>query len=118
MILLNMFACFLLVNQQTIAQATIGGCTIFPPDNWWNARVDKLPVHPKSEQWVKAIGTSSTPLKADFGSGLFEGSTIGIPFIVVPSNEPLVSITYVESGDESDPGPMPIPDTAPVEGEL
>src|SRR5262249_54324645 len=39
----------------------------------------------------------------------------GIPFVVVPGTQPKVPINYVEYGDESDPGPFPIPKNAPVE---
>ncbi len=40
----------------------------------------------------------------------------GIPFVVVPSTQPLVPVRYTAYGDESDPGPFPIPLDAPVEG--
>ena len=44
----------------------------------------------------------------------------GIPYTVVPADQPLVTIEYgtdgADYGDESDPGPMPIPPNAPIEG--
>jgi hypothetical protein len=43
-------------------------------------------------------------------------SPIGIPYVAVPSGTPAVTITYTAYGDESDPGPFPIPGNAPVEG--
>ena len=52
----------------------------------------------------------------DFGAGLYDGQTIGIPYIVVPSTQPLLNIIYTLYGDESDPGPMPIPSNALIEG--
>lgn len=51
----------------------------------------------------------------DFGSGLYEGRPIGIPFVTVPGTQPKVPITF-DVDDESDPGPYPIPTDAPVEG--
>ena len=36
--------------------------------------------------------------------------------MVVPASQPLVPITYTAYGDESDPGPFPIPLNAPIEG--
>jgi len=51
----------------------------------------------------------------DFGAGLYGGSTIGIPYIVV-TGSPFVNINFTAYGDESDPGPMPIPSNAPIEG--
>ena len=44
------------------------------------------------------------------------GSTIGIPYVVVGSGQPLVPIDFTAYGDESDPGPMPVPSDAPIEG--
>ena len=40
----------------------------------------------------------------DFGSGLYEGRPIGIPFVTVPGTQPKEPITF-EVDDESDPGP-------------
>jgi hypothetical protein len=31
-------------------------CPLFPPDNHWNLRVDRLPVHPRSAEIVRSIG--------------------------------------------------------------
>ena len=50
-----------------------------------------------------------------FGSGLWEGAPIGIPFNVVPGTQPKVSVTF-DYFDESDPGPYPIPPGATIEG--
>ncbi len=105
----------LLLPQELHAQPTLGDCTIFPADNIWNTRVDTLPRHDQSDEYVAAIG-SDKPLHPDFGSGLYEGRSIGIPFIVVPADQPLVEIEWTAYGDESDPGPYPIPDDAPIEG--
>ena len=54
-------------------------------------------------------------LRADFGSGLFAGGPIGIPFVTVPGGQPRVPLTF-EYADESDPGPYPIPREVPIEG--
>ncbi len=93
-------------------------CTVFPDDNIWNARVDTLPVHSRSDDYIATIGASTT-LHPDFGSGEWppgSGSPIGIPFVTVDGGQPDVPITYTDYGDESDPGPFPIPADAPVEG--
>ena len=52
----------------------------------------------------------------DFGSGEYQGSSIGIPYIVVDSDQVPVAINFTAYGDESDPGPMPVPASAPIEG--
>jgi hypothetical protein len=87
---------------------------MFPPDNIWNTRVDDLPVHPQSDAYVNTIGQNRT-VHPDFGSGLYEGRPIGIPFTVVPGDQPRVPISY-RWPHESDPGPFPIPTDAPIEG--
>jgi hypothetical protein len=92
----------------------ITGCAVFPRDNIWNRRIDRLPVDPNSAQYVATIGADK-PLVPDFGSGLFQGGPIGIPFVVV-SNQPRVPIAFTDYGDESDPGPYPVPAQAPIEG--
>lgn len=94
---------------------TIGGCPVFPANNVWNARIDHLPVDPNSQAYVNNIGASAG-LHPDFGSGLWNGGPIGIPFVTVPGTQPLVPIDFIWYGDESDPGPYPIPTNAPIEG--
>ena len=94
------------------------GCSILPADNIWNTRVDTLPVHSRSNAYVSSIGASAH-LHPDFGSGVWPpGSTspIGIPVTEVGAGQPTVAIIYTDYGDESDPGPFPIPATASIEG--
>jgi hypothetical protein len=97
---------------------TLGGCPVFPADNIWNAPVDNLPLDLNSAAYINTIGASDN-VHADFGSGVWPpGSTslIGIPFIVVPSNQALVPINISPYDEESDPGPYPVPANAPIEG--
>lgn len=93
---------------------SLAGCSVFPPDHIWNARVDGLPLDPGSAAYVATIGAART-VHPDFGSGLWEGSPIGIPYTVVPGTQPLVPISFYYAS-ESDPGPYPLPPDAPVEG--
>ncbi|MFN2526395.1 MAG: hypothetical protein ABR505_09065 [Actinomycetota bacterium] len=90
-------------------------CPMFPTDNHWNLKVDELPVLENSDAIIANIGADQG-LHPDFGSGLYEGARIGIPFTVVPRDQPKVRIRYTAYGDESDPGPFPIPPNAPIEG--
>lgn len=90
-------------------------CPVFPPDHIWNTRVDNMPLHPLSDEYVASIGLNDN-LHPDFGSGLYMGSPIGIPFVEVDGSQPLVPINYTDYGDESDPGPFPVPPDAPIEG--
>ena len=94
---------------------TIGGCSIFPADNVWNTRIDSLPADPASTAYVGSTGGSKTPLHPDFGT-VWDGAPNGWPFMVVPASEPLVRIVFDPWGNESDPGPYPVPANAPVGG--
>jgi hypothetical protein len=87
---------------------------VFPADNAWNRDVSGLPVDANSKHYIDTILASGTNknLHADFGGN----GAYGIPYITVPGSQPRVPITFVDYGDESDPGPYPIPTGAPVEG--
>jgi hypothetical protein len=101
--------------QAAIAQApAIGSCPVLPADNIWNTAVDQLPVSASSAAWVSTIGAAKT-VHADFGSGLWDGGPIGIPYITVPGSQIKYPATFTYA-DESDPGPYAIPLTAPIEG--
>src|SRR5262245_50223088 len=106
---------FLILTQPPSTAPTVGGCSIFPADNIWNTPVDKLPLDAHSKDYISTIGRD-VGLHPDFGSGLWDGGPIGIPFVVVPANQPLAEIVYTAYGDESDNGPFPIPSGAPIEG--
>ena len=93
---------------------TLGGCPMFPGDNIWNRRVDTLPVHAKSAQYVNIIG-STEDVHADFGEGVWNGFPIGIPYVIVPKNQPGVTVTF-DYDDDSDHVPYPIPANPPIEG--
>jgi len=104
----------LAVFSPLAAAQALSGCSVFPADNVWNTRIDSLPVHPLSDDYVNRIGRSN-PAHADFGAGLLAGSPIGIPFVVVDGSQPQVAMSFTYQ-DESDPGPYPIPPDAPIEG--
>jgi len=94
---------------------TLGGCPVFPATNPWNVRVDKLPVAPDSATLVRSIGLD-TAVHADFGSGLWDGSRIGIPYVVVRGKTMPKSRVRFDYAGESDKGPYPIPTNVPIEG--
>jgi hypothetical protein len=89
-------------------------CPMFPASSQWNQPVDRLPVHPRSDAMVRAIGRSDNA-HADFGSGLWDGGPIGIPYVVVGRDQPRVPVNF-DYADESDRGRYPIPRRAPIEG--
>ena len=83
---------------------TVGNCTVFPADNIWNTPIDTLPVDAHSAAYIANIGASS-PIRYD----------MTMPAVTVPGTQPKVPVVF-SSPTESDPGPYPIPPTAPVEG--
>jgi hypothetical protein len=94
---------------------SLNGFLPFPADNAWNQNIASAPVDPNSAAIINFIGAND-PLHPDFGSGEYNGSSIGIPYIVVDSQQTPVAINFTAYGDESDPGPMPVPANAPIEG--
>jgi hypothetical protein len=93
----------------------LDGCPVFPADSIWNVPIDRMPVDASSASYIQTIGSFKN-VHADFGSGLWEGGPIGIPFVAVPGSQPKVPILFTDYGEESDPGPYPVPPLAPVEG--
>ena len=89
-------------------------CPVFPANNPWNQRVDRLPVAKNSAAIIASIGLND-PVHPDFGSGLYDGEPIGIPFAVVGSGTRKVPVTF-QYASESDKGPYPLPRGVPVEG--
>jgi hypothetical protein len=97
----------------TAAAPTVAGCQVFPSNSAWNTDISKYPASPNSAAYIANIDSNgNTMLHPDFGGG----GAYGIPFLVVNANEPLRRINYTAYGDESDPGPFPIPGNAPIEG--
>jgi hypothetical protein len=92
----------------------ISGCDILPYDNIWNVKIDNLPLDSRSTDYINTIGRYEN-FHMDFGSGLWEGARIGIPFKTVPGTQEKVRVTF-RWPDESDTGRYPIPDNVPIEG--
>jgi hypothetical protein len=104
-----------LAGSAATQRPAIAGCPVFPVSSPWNTPVDKLPVAADSATLIASIGLSAG-VHADFGSGLYDGSRIGIPFVVVHGRSTPKSRVTFEYADESDKGPYPIPKNVPVEG--
>jgi hypothetical protein len=94
--------------------AGAASCPVFPRSSHWNRRVDGLPVARDSAAIVRSIGLDDY-VHADFGSGLYEGRPIGIPFTTVGGNQRRVPVSF-DYAEESDRGPYPLPLDAPIEG--
>jgi hypothetical protein len=100
----------------SVGQLTsLNGFVPFPADNLWNTDVSGASVDPNSGNIINYIGSAVT-LHADFGSGTYAKQTIGIPYQVVAGTQPKVTVKLGAYASESDPGPMPIPSNALIEG--
>jgi len=101
-------------------KAKLEDIQIFPSDNPLNSNISEMKKDTHSDAIMALIGSPS--VHPDFGSGLWEGKPIGIPFIPVCTGQSYIPVIFRGNnydnnyGDESDPGPYPIPLTAPIEG--
>jgi hypothetical protein len=94
--------------------ASLHGRQVFPADNPWNEEISAAPVDPNSDAIITSMGLN-TGVHADFGT-VWNGAPNGIPYVVVSGAQQKVPITFTDYGDESDPGPYPVPPDALVEG--
>ncbi len=90
------------------AVPVVGGCQIFPADNWWNTDISSIRSTRARDAYIAALPGNLHP---DFG----ENPHYGIPFNIVPQNQKKVPVTF-GYGSQSDPGPYPIPPNAQIEG--
>ena len=103
-------------NGMALGQgASLNGFLPFPSDNLWNKDISAAPADSNSAAIINFIGPTIV-IHADFGAGQYQGSSIGIPYLVVGAQQPQLDVNYTAYGSESDQGPMPIPLTAPIEG--
>jgi hypothetical protein len=104
----------------------LGNCPVFPKppaslspqapslpnEAAWNQDVSQAPVAPDSAAIVAYIDShGGDRLHPDFGSP----RAYGFPYAVVGAGRRRLPIHYTAYGEESDPGPFPIPPRAPVE---
>jgi len=87
------------------------GCPLFPASNSLNQDISHAPADPSSARYIASIGLGGH-LHPDFGTN----PSYGIPYTVVGAHQPKAPIVFSEFGEESEPGPYPIPASAPVEG--
>ena len=103
-------------NGMTPGQLTsLNGFVPFPANNLWNTDISGAPVDPNSANYIQFIGANAT-VHADFGSGLYNGQSIGIPYQIVSAAQAKFPIKLGAYASEDDAGPMPIPSNALIEG--
>ena len=87
------------------ADAVLAALQVFPPDNPWNQRVDRWPLHPNSKAIVASVGRGK-PLRYN----------PDMAFVIVPPDQKRIPVKIVDYPGESDKGPYPVPDNVPIEG--
>lgn len=103
------FAAALALPVPALAQVVRNGplpspLPLFPPDNWWNVDISAAPVDTNSTNFINFIG-ATVGLHPDFGGDAPTSPLIyGMPYISVPGTQPLVPVTWMEYGDQSDDG--------------
>jgi len=86
------------------ADAILETLQVFPKNNPWNEDISKRPVHSDSDRIVASVGKDKN-VRCNFDMG----------FVLVPPNQPRVEMK-IRAAEESDKGPYPVPDNAPIEG--
>jgi hypothetical protein len=86
------------------ADRILAALQIFPPDSPWHEDISRRPVHPQSQAIITSIGAGK-PL----------GFNLDMNYVIVPPDQPRVPVRITMYPAESDPGPFPIPDNAPIE---
>jgi hypothetical protein len=87
------------------ADRILSALQVFPPDNPWNEDISNRPVHANSKNLIASVG----PLKS-------LAYNMDMAFILVPPGQKKVPVKLTAYSEESDPGPYPVPDNAPIEG--
>jgi hypothetical protein len=87
------------------ADRILAALQVFPPDNPWNEDISRRPIHPNSKRLVASVGEDKRL-----------AYNLDMAFILVPPDQKRVPVRIVDGyPDESDPGPFPVPDDAPIE---
>ena len=86
------------------ADRILSALQVFPPGNPWNQDVSTKPVARDSDRIIASIGASK-----------HLGYNLDMNFVIVPPNQQRVPVKLLEFPNQSDPGPYPVPDNAPIE---
>ncbi|HVY96034.1 MAG TPA: hypothetical protein VHA54_03640 [Solirubrobacterales bacterium] len=79
----------------------------------WNQDISRAPRDPRSAAYIAYVDShGSAFIHPDFGSP----RAYGFPYAIVGADQRRLPVHYTAYGEESDPGPFPVPGGAPVEG--
>lgn len=77
---------------------------VFPKDNPWHRDISRLRVAKNSDAILRSIGKEKRL-----------GYNLDMNFVLVPPDQPRIPVKIANYGNESDPGPYPVPDNMPIE---
>ncbi len=86
------------------ADRILSALQVFPPDNPWNQDISAMPVHANSARIIASIGADKNL-----------GYNLDMNFVIVPPDQKRIPVKILEYPADSDPGPFPVPDNAPIE---
>jgi hypothetical protein len=87
------------------ADRVLEALQVFPANNPWNEDISNRPKHPNSNNLVASVGAEKSL-----------AHNVDMAFIIVPPDQKRVPVRLTEYSAESDTGPYPVPDNAPIEG--
>jgi hypothetical protein len=79
--------------QVVTERAPVGGCQVFPSDNYWHADISGLAVDSHNDAWLSHMSTGVN-LHPDFGPSYGDGPNYGIPITVVGASHPRVRVAF------------------------
>lgn len=104
--------------RMAATRASTAGCAMFPPDHFLNTTgIERLPVHPRSAEWIRSLGGAGATVKFPTTS-IWQSARGGMPINVVDSRVTGFSDVVMNpwGSSRSYRGPYPIPDDVRVQG--
>jgi hypothetical protein len=86
------------------ADRILSALQVFPPDNPWNQDISAMPVRANSARIIASIGADKKL-----------GYNLDMNFVIVPPDQKRIAVKILQYPADSDPGPFPVPDNAPIE---
>ena len=87
------------------ADAVLKHVQVFPANSPFNEDISSRPVAPNSDAMIATMKDRKTL-----------AYNLDMAYVIVPPDQSLVDVKLTAYADESDPGPYPVPDNAPIEG--
>lgn len=96
-------------SDNGVATAPTVSCLEFPPNVPWYQRVDELPTHPQSAEYIATIQGASDFDPKEFHAGF--GTDFGVAYNVIEGAPSSTLVPNFDDANEADldPGPYPIP---------